>query len=652
MSLKEFQIISKLGEGTYSSVWLAKRISDGEEYAIKKVKLTTLSEKEKQNSLNEVRLLASIDNPFIIGFKEVFFEDNQTLCIVMEFAAGGDMHSLMHNHQRSRILIKEKDIWRYSLQMILGLKALHDRKVLHRDLKCANIFLSKDGKVAKLGDLNVSKVAKDHLVYTQTGTPYYASPEVWRDEPYDVKSDIWSLGCVIYETCALKPPFRANDMQELFKKVQKGNFEKIPSVYSEDLNTLVSLCLQVSTSKRPTCDKLLQHPVIKKNCQGLLYNPDGMEDSPDLLKTIKIPMNAKNLRSVGIQLPKPNYNQAKSMKFDTDFPYKKAHSQPTEGEPEEYRKKPIKAQKSYKTEQADQDASFDGQEPKETEQSLIIASPSSRTQRRHQTYDNNDDVVQTKQSKENHKAKISIKRIVNGSKASPEVTVKKVKRLLEELPKDRRSVEVRLEVKRGGSHRDSHEYEERNSILEDRKRYMVKKYLAKEIGDESSRNKDYSGVKGASVGVSVGHAGQHAIKNLSNIEKTHVEKAYGGRIEAIDRRAQNLIKKYHHEVEVLRKSEDLNRKSSIENRGKEDYKDIYDKNNKRSVQSRQAGMEAYESHNVNIVRHSGSNSRERSQNSREVHHRKKMDEIDDVERAKNLRDKVQLRGVQRPNWWG
>ena len=107
--------------------------------------------------------------------------------------------------------------------MLKGLKILHDQRILHRDLKCANIFLTKDGQV-KLGDLNVSKVAKKGLLYTQTGTPYYASPEVWQDKPYDKKSDIWSLGCVLYEIVTLKPPFRADDMKGLYRKVLKGIF--------------------------------------------------------------------------------------------------------------------------------------------------------------------------------------------------------------------------------------------------------------------------------------------------------------------------------------------------------------------------------------------------------------------------------------------
>jgi len=91
-------------------------------------------------------------------------------------------------------------------------------KILHRDLKCANIFISDDGTY-KLGDLNVSKIAEKGLVYTQTGTPYYAAPEVWRDEPYNNKCDIWSLGCIIYEMCTLNPPFKALDMEGLYKNI-------------------------------------------------------------------------------------------------------------------------------------------------------------------------------------------------------------------------------------------------------------------------------------------------------------------------------------------------------------------------------------------------------------------------------------------------
>jgi NIMA (never in mitosis gene a)-related kinase len=110
---------------------------------------------------------------------------------------------------------------------------------------------------SKLGDMNVSKIAKNGLLYTQTGTPYYASPEVWKDKPYDSKSDIWSLGCVIYEMTMLKPPFRAEDMDGLFKRVIKGSYSKIGDNYSKQLSAVIKSMLQVNPSNRPDSGQLL-----------------------------------------------------------------------------------------------------------------------------------------------------------------------------------------------------------------------------------------------------------------------------------------------------------------------------------------------------------------------------------------------------------
>lgn len=137
-----------------------------------------------------------------------------------DFAEGGDLFELIKLCNKEKTLLPEVQVWRYLYQIAQGLKYLHDINVIHRDIKGANILLTKDKSVAMLGDMNVSKVAKGKFLFTQTGTPYYASPEVWRDEPYDYKSDIWSLGCLIYELCALVPPFRGKDMQALYAKVQ------------------------------------------------------------------------------------------------------------------------------------------------------------------------------------------------------------------------------------------------------------------------------------------------------------------------------------------------------------------------------------------------------------------------------------------------
>ena len=305
--MNDFKIISKLGEGAYSTVYKVKRIVDNNIYALKKVKLLNLSEKEKQNSLNEVRLLASINSNYVISYKEAFFDEkDSTLGIVMEFADRGDLYQKIVEHKKSAMFFEETDIWRIFIQLVKGLKALHDLKILHRDLKSANVFLLSDG-TAKLGDLNVSKVVRRGLGYTQTGTPYYASPEVWKDQPYDNKSDIWSLGCVLYEMITLRPPFRAQNMEGLYNKVIKGQFNRIPDRFSNELFEIVKLLIQINTDSRPSCDEILKHPIIQKRIE-YFKSFAGDQDNEDkaLLQTIRIP---KNLLFLSDKLPKPNYSK-------------------------------------------------------------------------------------------------------------------------------------------------------------------------------------------------------------------------------------------------------------------------------------------------------------------------------------------------------
>ena len=306
-----FEILSKLGDGSYSVVYKVKRKIDDKIYALKKVKLQNLSEKEKENSLNEVRILASVRSTFVISYKEAFIDENdKSLCIIMEYADKGDLYQKIVQFKKLKYLIDEVDVWRIFIQMTKGLKALHDLKILHRDLKSANIFLFSDGS-AKIGDLNVSKVAHKGLGYTQTGTPYYASPEVWNDQPYDSKSDIWSLGCVVYEMLALHPPFRAENMEGLYNKVIKGQYEKICDKYSKDISDILKFLFKVKPTERPSCGQILKHPAVIKRleffrAQAGSENVDFDDmDEGVLLRTIRIPKNILNLSD---KLPESNYD--------------------------------------------------------------------------------------------------------------------------------------------------------------------------------------------------------------------------------------------------------------------------------------------------------------------------------------------------------
>ena len=316
--MENFEILEKLGEGSYSTVYKVKRKIDNEIYALKKVKLLNLNEKEKTNSLNEVRILASIKSKYVISYKEAFFDEkDSTLGIVMEYADNGDLYQKIVEYKKRKIYFEEIDIWKIFIQLVIGLKALHDLRILHRDLKSANVFLFKNGN-AKLGDLNVSKVAKRGLGYTQTGTPYYASPEIWKDLPYDNKSDIWSLGCVLYEMITLHPPFIAKNMDDLYKKVLSGDVSALPNKFSNDLYEVVCLLLKINQNKRPNCNEILNNALIKKRIEffkSMNNNENGennldMDDKEeqDLLKTIHIP---KNLLFLPTHLPKPNYKKSK-----------------------------------------------------------------------------------------------------------------------------------------------------------------------------------------------------------------------------------------------------------------------------------------------------------------------------------------------------
>ena len=316
-SIHDFVKEKVLGKGSFGSVFLVRRKRDNKIYALKSVYMEKLNKKEQENSVNEVRILASVNHPNVIGYKEAFWDDSgSTLNIVMEYADDGDLHTKIERMEKEGGLFSEEIIWSYSIQMIEGLKALHDKKIMHRDLKSANIFLVKDKHQCKIGDMNVSKVIKEKVLRTQTGTPYYASPEVWNDNPYSYKSDLWSIGCVIYELCELKPPFHGKDLDELYENVCKGKPKRINKIYSDELWQMILLLLQVDVDKRVDCNKFLNSELIVKKIKEMKENPKTFQEAENLdknkntqddflLKTIKF----NDIKEIKSQLPsKKNYN--------------------------------------------------------------------------------------------------------------------------------------------------------------------------------------------------------------------------------------------------------------------------------------------------------------------------------------------------------
>lgn len=158
----------------------------------------------------------------------------------------------IEKHQK----INENFIWQVAYDILMGLKILHANHIIHRDIKPANVFFV--GGTAKIGDLNVSKVTEGKYASTQTGTPYYTSPEIWNNVKYDGRVDIWSLGCLLYELAALRPPFIAKDFPGLSRKVVLGYYDPIPSTYSKRLAEVIKRCLTVKMNDRPSAKELLK----------------------------------------------------------------------------------------------------------------------------------------------------------------------------------------------------------------------------------------------------------------------------------------------------------------------------------------------------------------------------------------------------------
>ncbi|NXM61354.1 NEK5 kinase, partial [Illadopsis cleaveri] len=276
--MDKYEIIKQIGEGSFGKIFLAKGKMDNEPCVIKEINLTKMPVKEKEASEKEVILLAEMKHANIVTFCASLQENNK-LYIVMEYCDGGDL--MKRINMQHGVLFNEDQILSWFVQISLGLKHIHDKKILHRDVKAQNIFLSNNGKVAKLGDFGIARQLNSttEFAHTCVGTPYYLSPEICENRPYNNKTDIWSLGCVLYELCALKHPvtiltvlflmfslikFQGNSLHELVLKICRGRFPPVSPNYSYDLRILISQLFKISPRDRPSINSILRKPFLQK----------------------------------------------------------------------------------------------------------------------------------------------------------------------------------------------------------------------------------------------------------------------------------------------------------------------------------------------------------------------------------------------------
>ncbi|NWZ27993.1 NEK3 kinase, partial [Asarcornis scutulata] len=282
--MEGYEVLKVLGEGSFGRALLVHHKITDQKYAMKEIRLP-MSSSDVENSRKEAILLAKMKHPNIVAYKESFEADGH-LYIVMEYCDDGDLMEKI-KHQRGK-LFPEDMILHWFVQMCLGVKHIHDKCVLHRDIKSKNVFLTQNGKV-KLGDFGSARLLAHPGAYacTYVGTPYYVPPEIWESMPYNNKSDIWSLGCILYELCTLTHPFQAKSWKHLILKICRGSYNPLPCHYSYELQYLIKQMFKRNPKDRPSASTILKRSCLAKFIKNCLPPEVANEFKQTLKETRK-----------------------------------------------------------------------------------------------------------------------------------------------------------------------------------------------------------------------------------------------------------------------------------------------------------------------------------------------------------------------------
>ncbi|SBT36070.1 NIMA related kinase 2, putative (NEK2) [Plasmodium ovale wallikeri] len=275
-----YEVVKTIGRGSFGVVTAVKD-HQGNIFVVKQLDMSCMNYKEKRNVVNELKALIEVSvHPFIVRYKEAFVDDS-ILCVAMDFCPKGDLGKYIKRKKEKKKFIPEKKIRRWLLQIITALNFLHDKKLIHRDLKCNNIFLDEHER-AKVGDFGLAKIL-EHTEQTSTlcGTIGYMAPEVCRNVPYGCSADIWSLGVIVYELISLKQPFKSqnSNMLSVVQKICEDEPDPLPGNYSRELINLCKWMLKKDSDQRPTARDLIATRYLQNEVHSMkteiLRNQEG-----------------------------------------------------------------------------------------------------------------------------------------------------------------------------------------------------------------------------------------------------------------------------------------------------------------------------------------------------------------------------------------
>ncbi|XP_065070111.1 serine/threonine-protein kinase Nek8-like [Rhopilema esculentum] len=259
--MEKYDKLKTVGRGAFGIVHLCRSISDSQLVIVKEIPMDDLTTEDRIASKNEINVLKMLHHPNIIGYYDSFTAE-KSLMIVMEYAPGGTVYDYLQQRLSQNMLLEEEEILKKFAQILLAIHHIHSQNILHRDLKTHNIFLSKNRKILKIGDFGISKVMTKTNASTLVGSPYYLSPELCQNHPYNQKSDVWALGCILYELATLKRPFDADNISAIVCKIMKGQYQPISEHYSQELKQLITSLLHLDPARRPNVNKIMAQTVM------------------------------------------------------------------------------------------------------------------------------------------------------------------------------------------------------------------------------------------------------------------------------------------------------------------------------------------------------------------------------------------------------